>query len=45
MLLGGIEPEFAVYQGKDFSSPMDAGISVFVYQVGVDRVQRTPAAG
>jgi hypothetical protein len=41
LLLGGITPEFAVYQGKDFSNPMDAGISVFVYQVGVSRVQRT----
>ena len=44
-LLGGIQPQFAVYQGKDFSSPMNAGISVFIYQVGVNRVQRTlPAA-
>lgn len=44
-LLNGIEPQFAVYQGKDFSEPMDTGISVFVYQVGVDKVQRTvPAA-
>jgi uncharacterized protein DUF4255 len=40
-LLGGIEPQFTVYQGKDFSSPMDTGISVFVYQVTVDKVQRT----
>lgn len=40
-LLNGIEPQFAVYQGKDFSAPMEAGISVFVYQVMVDKVQRT----
>jgi uncharacterized protein DUF4255 len=40
-LLNGIELQFAVYQGKDFSSPMDAGVSVFVYQVGVNKVQRT----
>lgn len=40
-LLGGIEPRFEVYQGKDFSTPMAAGISVFVYQVCVDSVQRT----
>lgn len=40
-LLGGVEPQFAVYHGKDFESPMDTGISVFIYQVGVDRVQRT----
>jgi hypothetical protein len=40
-LLNGIELQFEVYQGKDFSEPMDAGISVFVYQVGVNKVQRT----
>jgi Pvc16 N-terminal domain len=45
-LLAGIEPQFDVYQGKDFGSPMDTGISVFVYQVTVDKVQRTlPPAG
>jgi len=44
-LLGGIEPQFAVYQGKDFSTPMAQGVSVFVFQVNVDQVQRTlPAA-
>jgi len=40
-VLAGIEPQFAVFHGKDFSSPMPAGISVFVYQVVVDPVQRT----
>jgi hypothetical protein len=40
-LLGGIEPQFDVYQGKDFGVPMVTGISVFVYQVTVDKVQRT----
>jgi hypothetical protein len=40
-LLGGIEPQFAVYQGKDFSSPMTAGVSVFVYRVDIDKTQRT----
>lgn len=40
-VLGGLEPQFEVYQGKDFSAPMDTGISVFVYQVGVDKIQRT----
>lgn len=40
-LLSGIEPQFAVYQGKDFSEPMEAGISVFVFQVRVDPTQRT----
>jgi hypothetical protein len=38
---GGIDPQFTVYQGKDFSAPMDAGISIFVFQVKVDPVQRT----
>lgn len=40
-LLAGIEPQFAVYHGKDFSEPMATGVSVFIYQVGVDTVQRT----
>jgi hypothetical protein len=40
-LLAGIEPQFAVYHGKDFSTPMATGVSVFIYQVGVDTVQRT----
>jgi hypothetical protein len=40
-LLNGTTPHFKVYQGKDFSAPMDAGVSVFVYQVGVNKVQRT----
>ncbi|MFL6107544.1 MAG: DUF4255 domain-containing protein [Marmoricola sp.] len=40
-LLTGIHPEFEVYHGKDFSAPMATGISVFVYQIGADPVQRT----
>jgi hypothetical protein len=40
-LLNDISLQFSVYQGKDFSSPMDAGVSVFVYQVGVNKTQRT----
>lgn len=40
-LLSGIEPQFEVYHGKDFSTPMATGISVFVYQVGVDTATRT----
>src|ERR1700751_367866 len=39
-LLAGREPQFAVYHAKDSASPMAAGISVFVYQVVVDPVQR-----
>ena len=40
-LLNGSALQFEVYQGKDFSTPMDLGVSVFVYQVGVNKVQRT----
>lgn len=40
-LLNGSALQFEVYQGKDFSKPMDLGVSVFVYQVGVNKVQRT----
>jgi hypothetical protein len=40
-ILNGIEPRFEVYQGDDFDNPMDTGISVFVYRVAVDKVQRT----
>jgi hypothetical protein len=40
-LLGGVTPQFEVYHGKDFSRPMATGLSVFVFQVCVDPVQRT----
>lgn len=45
-LLGGIPAQFEVYQGKDFGTPSNqarvtTGVSVFVYQVGVNKVQRT----
>lgn len=40
-LLSGIEPQFEVYHGKDFSTPMATGVSTFVYQVGLDPVART----
>jgi Pvc16 N-terminal domain len=45
-LLNGIDAQFEVYQGKDFeTSPSQAqittGVSVFVYQVSVNKVQRT----
>jgi hypothetical protein len=40
-VLLGINPQFTVYQGKDFAAPMETGISVFVFQVIVDKVQRT----
>jgi hypothetical protein len=40
-LLGGVHPQFEVYHGQDFSAPMTTGVSVFVYQVNLDPVQRT----
>lgn len=40
-LLNGMQLQFEVYQGKDFQTPMEAGVSVFVYQVSVNKVQRT----
>ena len=42
---GGFEPQFDVYHGADFAEPMRTGISVFVYQVGIDTVQRTLPPG
>jgi len=39
--LGGLDPQFEVYNGQSFTEPMATGISIFVYQVGVDPVQRT----
>lgn len=38
---GGVQPEFSVYNGGDFSTPMATGISVFVYQIAIDATQRT----
>lgn len=40
-LLNSMQLQFEVYQGKDFRTPMEAGVSVFVYQVSVNKVQRT----
>jgi hypothetical protein len=36
--------QFAVYHTKDFDNPMEAGISLFLYQVTVNSIQRTPPA-
>ena len=40
-VLTGIEPQFAVYHGSSFKDGMETGVSVFVFQVTVDKVQRT----
>jgi hypothetical protein len=38
----GHQLQFRVYVAKDFSQPMEAGVSVFLYRVYVNRVQRSP---
>jgi|HigsolmetaAR202D_1030399.scaffolds.fasta_scaffold09080_1 hypothetical protein len=34
--------EFRVYMASDFATPMEAGVSVFLYRIYVNTVQRTP---
>lgn len=36
--------QFAVYHTKDFDNPMELGISLFLYRVTVNSIQRTPPA-
>lgn len=36
--------QFAVYRTKDFDNPMEVGISLFLYRVTLNSVQRTPPA-
>lgn len=43
-LFDGASLQFKVYRTKDFSTPMDAGISLFLYRVMVNTTQRTPPA-
>ena len=40
---GRIELDFRVYGRQDFAAPMQAGVSLFLYEVTVDRVNRNPA--
>ena len=37
------ELEFKVYTSSDFATPMDAGVSLFLYRVFVNGVHRTPS--
>jgi hypothetical protein len=37
--------QFAVYRTADFDQPMEVGVSLFLYRVTVNGVQRTPPAG
>jgi hypothetical protein len=36
--------QFAVYRTKDFDTPMETGVSLFLYRVTVNSIQRTPPA-
>src|SRR5256885_1701955 len=43
-LFNGTDLQFAVYRTRDFAAPMDVGVSLFLYRVTVNSVQRTPPA-
>lgn len=43
-LFDGADLQFKVYRTHDFATPMDAGLSLFLYRVTVSTVQRTPPA-
>jgi hypothetical protein len=43
-LFQGTDLQFKVYRTRDFATPMDAGVSLFLYRVTVNGVQRTPPA-
>lgn len=43
-LFDDAELQFAVYRTRDFATPMDIGVSLFLYRVSVNSVQRTPPA-
>jgi Pvc16 N-terminal domain len=43
-LFDGAELQFRVFRTKSFSSPMDAGVSLFLYRVALNGLHRTPPA-
>jgi Pvc16 N-terminal domain len=43
-LFDDAELQFLVYRTRSFASPMDTGISLFLYRATVNGVQRTPPA-
>jgi len=43
-MFDGTDLQFAVYRTGDFATPMDAGVSLYLYRVMVNTVQRTPPA-
>jgi hypothetical protein len=44
-LFGNAALTFSVYRTRDFASPMDSGVSLFLYRVLVNRGIRTPPSG
>jgi hypothetical protein len=36
--------QFAVYSTRDFATPMETGVSLFLYRAAVNAIQRTPPA-
>src|SRR6185312_4180119 len=43
-MFDGTDLQFAFYRTGDFATPMDAGVSLYLYRVMVNTVQRTPPA-
>lgn len=43
-LFDAADLQFRVYRTKSFATPMETGVSLFLYRVGVNGVQRTPPA-
>lgn len=43
-LFDGADLQFEVYRTRDFANPMDAGVSLFLYRVTVNNIQRRPPA-
>jgi len=39
----GVQLQFKVYQAQDFTLPMEAGISLFLYRIYLNDAHRTPA--
>ena len=38
----GNQLQFKVYVAKEFAQPMDAGVSLFLYRIYTNQVNRTP---
>jgi len=44
-LFDDAELQFQVYRTRSFAAPMDTGVSLFLYRVALNGVQRTPGGG